>query len=113
MAKDFAPAAGDILWLSLDPTQGHEQAGHRPVLVLSDKRYNQLTGMMICCPITSQPKGYPFEVSINTAKAKGVVLADQPKSLDWRARGVSKAVGTADSKTLVAVRLLTGKVLGL
>jgi mRNA interferase MazF len=79
----YVPEAGDIVWLEFSPQAGHEQAGHRPALVLSPALYNKKRGMMVCCPMTSQIKGYPFEVVVN---AKSAVLSDQVKSLDWRAR---------------------------
>jgi mRNA interferase MazF len=79
------PEAGDIVWLHFDPQAGHEQAGHRPALVLSPAAYNGRTGLMICCPLTTRIKGYPFEVAI-AGRPDAVVLADQVKSLDWRAR---------------------------
>lgn len=79
------PEAGDIVWLHFDPQAGHEQAGHRPALVLSPAAYNGRTGLMICCPLTTRIKGYPFEVAI-ARRPDAVVLADQVKSLDWRAR---------------------------
>lgn len=84
MTAPYVPEAGDIVWLQFDPQAGHEQAGHRPALVLSPKRYNSLRGMMICCPMTSRIKGYPFEVVVTT-DPPSAVLADQIKSLDWRA----------------------------
>ncbi len=84
---EYVPARGDIVWLSFTPQAGHEQSGHRPALVLSPETYNEKTGLAIFCPITSRVKGYPFEVLLPTGSAvSGVVLADQVKSLDWRAR---------------------------
>ena len=80
------PAPGDIVWLTFNPQAGHEQAGRRPAIVLSRKEYNQKTGLAVFCPITSNPKGYPFEVVIDGKKIKGVVLADHIKNLDWKAR---------------------------
>ena len=81
------PDTGDVVWLELDPQAGHEQAGHRPALVLSPSAYNTKTSLLVCCPISSQAKGYPFEVPItNNPKISGVILADQVKSLDWQAR---------------------------
>jgi mRNA interferase MazF len=78
---------GDIVWLSFTPQVGHERAGRRPALVLSPSAYNRKVGLALFCPITSRVKGYPFEVSIPEGLAvTGVVLADQVKSLDWRAR---------------------------
>lgn len=85
MSRAFVPGAGDIVWLQFDPEAGHEQAGHRPVLVLSPAAYNGKTGLMLCCPMTTQIKGYPFEVRI-AGDTDSAVLADQVKSLDWRAR---------------------------
>jgi mRNA interferase MazF len=81
------PNRGDIVWLNFTPQAGHEQAGRRPALVLSPESYNGKVGLAIFCPITSQIKGYPFEVIIPTGlKISGAILSDQVKSLDWRAR---------------------------
>lgn len=85
----YVPDAGDIVWLLFDPQAGHEQAGHRPALVLSPARYNARAGLMLCCPMTTQIKGYPFEVLIAGAKPSAV-LADQVKSVDWRARKATR-----------------------
>lgn len=80
----YVPGLGDMVWLEFDPQAGHEQAGRRPALVLSPLRYNAMRGMMICCPMTSRIKGYVFEVVVSR-DPPSVVLADQVKSLDWRA----------------------------
>lgn len=85
----YVPERGDIVWLSFDPQAGHEQKGHRPALVLSPKAYNGKTGLMLCCPMTTKIKGYPFEVLLADAKPSAA-LADQVKSLDWRARKARK-----------------------
>ena len=83
----YTPRRGHAIWLNFDPQTGHEQAGRRPALVLSPAAYNQKVGLAILCPITNQKKGYPFEVVIPAGlKISGVVLSDQVKSLDWRAR---------------------------
>lgn len=83
----YIPGRGDIVWLVFDPQAGHEQAGRRPALVVSPEAYNAKTGLSLVCPITSQVKGYAFEVGIPPGLAvAGVVLADQIKSLDWKAR---------------------------
>lgn len=86
--KSYIPTPGDIVWLEFTPQAGHEQAGRRPAMVLSKKAYNQKTGLGIFCPITSKIKGYPFEVAVIGKKISGVVLSDQVKSLDWKARKV-------------------------
>ncbi len=86
----FVPDRGDAVWLEFDPQAGHEQSGRRPALVLSPAEYNEKVGLAILCPITSRPKGYPFEVELpDDFGVHGVVLADQVKSLDWRARKAS------------------------
>ncbi|MET0500940.1 MAG: endoribonuclease MazF [Candidatus Binatia bacterium] len=87
MARRYVPARGDAVWLTFTPQAGHEQAGRRPALVLSPASYNGKVGLAILCPITSQVKGYPFEVATPTgSRLGGVILADQVKSLDWRVR---------------------------
>jgi mRNA interferase MazF len=86
---DYIPDAGDMVWLQFDPQAGHEQAGRRPAMVLSGARYNGLRGMMVCCPMTSKIKGYVFEVVVSR-NPPSAVLADQVKSLDWRARRASR-----------------------
>ena len=84
---EYVPDRGDAIWISLNPQAGHEQAGRRPALVLSPAAYNGRVGLALLCPITNQVKGYPFEVRVPCGLAvTGVVLADQVKSLDWRAR---------------------------
>src|SRR5512136_3155042 len=83
----YIPERGDAVWITLDPQAGHEQGGRRPALVLSPAAYNGRVGLALLCPITSQRKGYPFEVALPAGlKIQGVVLADQVKSLDWQIR---------------------------
>ena len=87
MARAYVPERGDIVWVDLDRRVGHEQAGHRPALVLSPAAYNGRTGLALMCPITSRIKDYPFEVRIAAGRRiDGVVLADHVKTLDWRYR---------------------------
>jgi mRNA interferase MazF len=87
VAKRYVPERGDIVWLQFDPESGREQAGKRPALVVSPSSYNGRVGLALLCPITSQEKGYPFEVVLPAGlKVRGVVLADQIKSLDWQIR---------------------------
>ena len=95
--KAAAPDTGDVVWLEHDPQAGHEQAGRRPALVLSPKSYNVATGLMLCCPITTQVKGYPFEVVLSASNGiKGVVLADQLRNMDWEARQAKLAGRAAE-----------------
>ena len=86
-SRTYVPRCGDMVWITLNPQAGHEQAGRRPAMVLSPKNYNSKVGLAILCPITIQTKGYPFEVLLPAGlPVTGAVLSDQVKSLDWRAR---------------------------
>ena len=82
----FVPDEGDVVWLDFNPQSGHEQAGRRPALVLSGAVYNRTTGLMLCCPMTTHIKGYPFEVVVPSTNKTSVVLSDHMKNLDWKAR---------------------------
>lgn len=96
----YVPERGDLIWLDFDPQAGHEQAGRRPALVLSPRRYNASARLAVCCPITSRVKGYPFEVALSTRGAiTGVVLSDQLRSLDWSVRRAERA-GRASTEVL-------------
>ena len=87
MVKWKVPDRGDIVWLSFTPQSGREQSGRRPALVISPREYNEKTNLALFCPITSQVKGYPFEVKFpDNLEISGVILSDQIKSLDWKAR---------------------------
>ncbi len=90
MKPAYCPGRGDVIWITFNPREGHEQAGLRPALVLSPRSYNRKVGLAILCPLTSEAKGYPFEVAVpDGLKASGVILSDQVKSMDWRARNAS------------------------
>jgi mRNA interferase MazF len=84
----YTPDRGDIVWLNFTPQAGNEQKGKRPAIILSPKEYNKKTGLAVCCPITSNIKGYPFEVIVNGKKIDGAVLSDHLKNLDWKARDI-------------------------
>jgi mRNA interferase MazF len=103
VVKAYVPDSGDLVWL----------AGHRPALVLSPRSYNAANGMAVMCPVTSRIKGYPFEVALPTSgPVQGVVLADQIKNLDWRARNVSFIAASPDA-TMAEVRARLKPLLGL
>jgi mRNA interferase MazF len=109
-AAAYVLDAGDIVWLDFSPQSGHEQAGRGPAVVLSPAAYNRF-GLMLCCPMTTRVKGYPFEVSIAGDRG-GVVLADQIKSLDWKVRNAQRkgAVSAAELSQIRAKSLvLIGK----
>lgn len=103
----YVPDAGDIVWIDLDPTRGREQAGHRPALVITPARFNSRSGLMLCTPLTSRIKGYPFEVPVGS----GVALVDQSRFLDWGQRGVRRKE-RAKPVEVEAVRSKLRKLIG-
>ncbi len=106
----YVPSRGDLVWLQFNPQAGHEQAGHRPALVISPSSYNRRVGLALCCPVTSQVKGYPFEVLLPAGLGvEGAVLSDQLKSLDWRVRK-ARRIATAPADVLEET---VGKILAL
>ncbi len=114
MARRYVPNRGDVVWLHFNPQAGHEQAGHRPALVISPRAYNGRVGLALFCPVTSQVKGYPFEVQLPPGlEVSGVVLADQLKSLDWRIRE-AKRMGVVPlevvEEVLAKILTLVGEV---
>jgi mRNA interferase MazF len=85
----YIPDRGDIVYLDFDPTKGHEQRGHRPAFVISPRSYNAKSSLALLMPITTQQKGYPFEVLLPSGmQVQGVILVDQLRCLDWKARGI-------------------------
>ncbi len=110
MVGRYVPEVGDIVWLNFNPQAGHEHAGHRPALVISPSVYNGKTGLMLCCPMTTQIKGYPFEVTIKGSRPS-VALSDQIKSLNWVVRR-AKRKGTASASELAEVRAKISALIG-
>jgi mRNA interferase MazF len=94
--KTYIPERGDFVWLEFHPQAGREQSGRRPSLVLSPQPYNRRAQLALVCPVTSQIKGYPFEVAVNNEKVTGVVLADRIRCLDWNERQARFISRTSD-----------------
>ncbi len=105
----YVPERGDYVWLNFTPQTGHEQRGIRPAIIISDRGYNDKTGLALCCPITSKIKGYPFEVQVTSDLIQGVILSDQVRNLDWRARHaqmIEKATSKAIDQVIQNLELL-------
>lgn len=110
MSTNYIPDRGDIVWLDLSLDESApEQKERKPVLVISPKTYNGKTGLAIICPVKGKVKDYPFEVIIpEDSKIKGVVLADQVKSLNWKNRNAEFICKLDDGKfSEVVSKLLT------
>lgn len=99
-SQTYVPHCGDVVWITLNPQAGHKQAGRRPAVVLSPENHNGKIGLAILCLITTQIKGYPFEVLIPAGlPVAGAILSDQVKSLDWRARN-AELICTLSTETI-------------
>ena len=84
---EYVPERGDLIWVEFTPQAGHEQSGRRPALIVSPSEYNLQRGLALVCPISTRIRGYRFEVPLQSdVDITGVVLSDQIKSADWRAR---------------------------
>lgn len=104
MSEAWSPQAGEIIWLDFAPTEGSEQSGRRPALVVSDSGYNAATGRAVVLPITSRLRGWPFETALPASAAvQGAVLVDQIRCIDWRAR-FAKPAGPAPAEVLADAR---------
>jgi mRNA interferase MazF len=110
VARPYIPDAGDIVWLDFAPQAGREESGHRPAVVLSPAAYNGKTSLMVCCPLTTHVKKYPFEVVV-AGSPQSVVLADQVKSLDWRSRHAARK-GRVSPAELADVRAKVHALIG-
>ena len=110
MPRSYIPDAGDIVWLDFAPQAGRKQSGHRPAVVLSPATYNGKTSLMVCCPLTTHVKNYPFEVVV-AGSPQSVVLADQLKSLDWRSRHATRK-GRVSPAELADVRAKIHALIG-
>ena len=112
MVARYVPRAGDLIWLDFDPQAGREQAKRRPALVVTDQAYNQASGLVVVCPLTSRRKPYPFALPVTIDKVEGAVLVDHLKSLDWTARD-AKFHSKAEPALLAKVRAYLGVLLGI
>ncbi len=103
----YIPKRGDIAWMNFDPQSGHEQAGHRPALVVSPTSFNRRMGLALVCPITSRAKRDRFEIPLpDDLRVKGVILTHQVKSLDWRTRNIEFIVNAPDNVVNEALKVI-------
>lgn len=105
--RSYVPDRGDVVWLAFGPQAGRLQPARRPAVVLSPRQYNGPTGLAILCPVTSQAKGYPFEVPLPAGlPIQGVLLVDQVRTLDWRAGRASQICSLPPATTEDVLRKL-------
>ncbi|AZS26249.1 type II toxin-antitoxin system PemK/MazF family toxin [Vibrio anguillarum] len=100
----FIPKRNDIIWLDFEPTKGKEIGKYRPALVLSSKEYNQQTGLLICCPISTSIRGQVTEVPVNNLDKPSVVASSLIQTLSWKDRKAKK-ITTAENGVMADVLL--------
>ena len=107
MVKKYIPKQGDIVYIDLNPTKGHEQNGKRPAIVISNDVFNINTKMIIVCPITSNLKDYPTHYILeDSKKIYGSVLCEHIRSIDYEIRNV-KFIEKASENDLLSVLMLS------
>ncbi|MDE2474731.1 MAG: type II toxin-antitoxin system PemK/MazF family toxin [Alphaproteobacteria bacterium] len=107
------PKRGSLVWLEFSPQAGHEQRGRRPAIVLTTQGYHERSPLAVVCPITSQQRGWPMEVPLpNGLPISGVVLVDQIRSVDRRARFMQVA-GDAPAEVLAEIDARLAPLLSL
>lgn len=111
MVSRYVPDSGDLIWINLDPVEGHEQSGHRPAVVLSPFAYNNKVGLLLCVPCTTKGKNYPFEVELSCSVNESFALSDQVTSVDWRARKITKK-GTVSLSELAEIKAKAKALIG-
>ncbi|MDP3956337.1 MAG: type II toxin-antitoxin system PemK/MazF family toxin [bacterium] len=83
----YTPKQGDIASVNFNPQKGHEQKGVRPVLVVSNAVFNEKTGFVLACPITTKDNNFPLHVPLpEHTHTKGFVLTEHVRSIDFQAR---------------------------
>ena len=113
VANEIVPEAGDVLWVNFDPPLGREQAGRRPAIVISSRRYNEISTYIVVCPVTRSLKPWPFKVVLPSGTAiEGAVLVDQVRSVDRTAR-VLRPHGRVSSETLGEIRSVLASMLDI
>ena len=90
---------GDILKIDLNPTKGHEQAGYRPVIVVSNSVHSRASNTTVVCPITNTDRNNPLHIELKGFQTTGYVMCDQIRAIDIRARSYS-IVETVDYDTI-------------
>lgn len=103
----YVPERNEIIWLDFEPTKGKEIGKYRPALVLSSKPYNQQSGLLICCPISTSIRGGMTEVPVENLQEPSVVAANLIQTLSWKNRK-AKRIAPADEGVMekVVLRIL-------
>lgn len=107
MVKKYIPSQGDIVFLDFNPTKGHEQAGKRPAIVISNNVFNKYTKMVIVCPITSNNKEFPTHYRLqDNKKIRGSVLCEHLRSIDYDTRKLEFVEKASDNDILSIITLM-------
>lgn len=107
----YIPKRNDIIWLDFEPVKGKEIGKYRPALVLSSQEYNQQTGLLICCPISTSIRGQATEVLVKNLDKPSVVTSSLIQTLSWKDRN-AKMITTAEKGVLEDVLLRLMPLIG-
>ena len=107
MVKKYIPKQGDVIFLNFNPTKGHEQAGFRPAVVISNNVFNQNTKMVMVCPITSNDKYFPTHYNLeDTKNIHGAVLCEHIRSIDYEIRNLKFVEKLSENDFISIITLL-------
>ena len=110
--QPYLPGRGDLAWINFEPQAGREQSKNRPGLVLTEREFNVVTGLVIACPITRTDRPYGSRVRLSNTTTQGFVMVEQVKSVDWRARGAA-FIEAAPRAVLEDVKNVPGVILDM
>lgn len=114
MSAPYEPHQGDLIWTHFDPQVGREQAGRRPALVLSHRKFFAATGFAIVCPISRRVRPFPSSVVLPEGlPIEGEILTSHIRSIDALARPIRPVGAAVPSDTLAAVRAKLAVLVGL
>jgi mRNA interferase MazF len=106
------PQPGDVFWVTLDPTQGIEQAGRRPAVIVSTQEFNAVSPRVFVCPITKGHRDWPVVVPMPPdAQIRGIVLCDQLRAIDRQSR-LRGFIERLPDQHLVSIRNVIGTIIG-
>ena len=114
MTEPYSPHEGDLIWTDFDPRTGREQAGRRPALVLSHRKFFAASGFVIVCPVTPRVRPFPFSVLLPAGTiVDGEILTSHIRSIDALSRPIRFTGSTVAAEILIEVRAKLAVLVGI